>query len=281
MIQGINVAEIRNQKLSLSSKKTSLADSVKVSGNFTSFSRNACEALKSQIAFTGNGNRPVNGLIIGMVEDKQSINALLTGKNAVPNDYHFKGDEYSLITRPIENGKSVEILNKDGKSIIRGQISDNLDSDVKIEFNVAKHAPEIKITKGDSTIQLLEGSSIKDVDGQFEFTFPGVASKFDFASRGATSTNISFTGVNVSLLCEKDATFRAVTHEKPAPFVGSGVYWERMAKDDPSIVALAGGFGKRFKNLTAEGSNKPAFVLPNGQSLVGAALDLAKNAMAI
>ena len=279
MIQGVNFAELRAQKNMKTEKHAVLSNTCEATGNFSQFSHNACDALKSQISFTGINSR--DGITIGSVEGKEKICARLNGENRIPNVFEFQGKEYKIVSEEDGSKRNIEILNKDGKPIIKGWIKKDFTPDTIIEFNVAKHNPEIKITRGDSTIQLFKGSSIKDREENFSFTFPGQTNIYDFKNNKPTSSKISFTGIYSSLLCQKPATVAAVTLEKPAPFVGSGVYWEIMAQDDPSIVTLMGGFGTRFANLTPEGSNKPAFVMPNGQSLAGAALDLAKNAMAL
>ena len=145
MIQKINIAQIQNQAMNKSQKETPLTDSVKVKGNFTSFSKEACNALKAQISFAGSKNEATNGIEVGTVENEQSIKARFTGENRVPDKFVFAGNKYDIVSEPIENGRSIKILNKEGKSIITGKISNDLDPNTQIEFNVAKHAPEIKI----------------------------------------------------------------------------------------------------------------------------------------
>ena len=281
MIQKINVAQIQNQVMNKSKKETPINDSVKVKGNFTSFSNEACNALKAQISFAGLGNKAINGIEVGTVENEQSIKARFTGENRVPDKFVFEGKKYDIVSTPIENGRSIEILNKNGKAIISGEISNNLDPNTQIEFNVAKHAPEIKIIKDDSTIQLFEGSYIASTNKQFEFKYPGKYSYFDSKEKQVATNEISFKGNYASLLCKKDASVKAINDAKDVPFVVKGKECEQMAKDAPSIVTLTGGFGTRFANMTDANSNKPSFVMPNGQSLAAAAFDLAKNGQAL
>ena len=278
MIQGINVAELHTQKMSMAQKQSTLPKTLNVTGNYASFSTAACEALKSQISFCGY--QPIQGINLDKVEGKDSINAILNGANRIADDMAYSQGDYQILSKREDDARVITI-SKNGKPIIEGYIKDGLDSETKIEFNVAKHNPEIKVTTGDGVIQLFEGSSIRDRHDLFEFTFPGKTSSYDYTDGTINRKNISFTGVYSSLLCKKEATVEAVTYEKPAPFVGSGVHWQVMAEDDPSIVTLMGGFGTRFANLTPKGSNKPSFVMPNGQSLAGAALDLAKNGMGL
>ena len=281
MIQKINVAQTQNQIMNKNKKETPLTDSVKVEGNFTSFSKEACNALKAQISFAGSTNETTNGIEVGTVENEQSIKARFTGQNRVPDKFVFEGKKYDIVSNPIENGRSIEILNKNGEAIISGKISNNIDPNTQIEFNVAKHAPEIKIIKDDSTIQLFEGSSIKSTKDKFEFTYPGKYSYFNYGENKVASDKISFKGNYASLLCKKDASLKAINDAKNVPFVVAGKEWEKMAKDEPSVVTLTGGFGTRFANMTDANSNKPSFVMPNGQSLAGAAFDLAKNGQAL
>ena len=73
MIQKINVGQIQNQAMNKSKKEAPLADSVKVKGNFTNFSNEACNALKAQISFAGSANKATNGIEVGTVENEQSI----------------------------------------------------------------------------------------------------------------------------------------------------------------------------------------------------------------
>ncbi|MBQ7287486.1 MAG: hypothetical protein IJW73_06990 [Candidatus Gastranaerophilales bacterium] len=278
MISSINVAELRAQRTSMAQKQNALPKTMSATGNYTSFSNAACEALKSQISFKGFS--PIEGINLDKVEGKDSINAVLNGENRIANSFAYAQGDYQIISRTEDDIRLISI-SKNSKPIIEGYIKDALDEDTKIEFNVAKHNPEIKITTGDSTIQLFEGSSIKDRNDLFKFTFPGKTSSYDYQNNTSAKRNIAFTGIYSSLLCKKPATVEAVTYEKPAPFVGSGVHWQTMAEDDPSVVTLMGGFGTRFANLTAKDSNKPSFIMPNGQSLAGAALDLAKNSMGL
>ena len=281
MIQKINVAQVQNQVMNKSKKETPLTDSVKVEGNFTSFSKEACNALKAQISFAGSKNEATNGIEVGTVENEQSIKARFTGPNRVPDKFVFEGKKYDIVSNPIENGRSIEILNKEGKSIIEGKISNNIDPNTQIEFNVAKHAPEIKIIKDDSTIQLFEGSSIENTNGEFEFKYKGKYSYFNYEENKVATNEISFKGNYASLLCKKDASVKAINDAKNVPFVVKGKECEQMAKDKPTVVTLTGGFGTRFANMTDANSNKPSFVMPNGQSLAGAAFDLAKNGQAL
>ena len=130
-----------------------------------------------------------------------------------------------------EGEKRKIMILKDNKKIITGYIANDLDPATEIKFNAAKHNPEIKITKGDSTIQLFEGSEIYDSEGKFEFVYPGKYSTYDSAKKAPKSNNISFTGFYSSLLCKKDATVNAVNNQKPDKFavsVNIGKKWQMM-----------------------------------------------------
>lgn len=260
-----------NYKVS-NTKKAQNATSNSISLNTNLMDKNVANALKAQVSFGST-----KGVIEGEVEGKTSLSATLNGDTRIKNNLLYSIEGYDIASVQEGEKRKIMIL-KDNKKIITGYIANDLDPATEIKFNAAKHNPEIKITKGDSTIQLFEGSEIYDSEGKFEFVYPGKYSTYDSAKKAPKSNNISFTGFYSSLLCKKDATVNAVNNQKPDKFAVSGQYWEEMANDDPSIVGLMGGFGTRFANMTDAESNKPSFVMPNGQSLAGAAFDLAKNA---
>ncbi len=274
MIYSIKAAEFRTPKMGMTQKAATKKMEQSPARNYEGFSTAASNALKAQVAF--KGNEAPKGITLGSVEGKPSISATLNGANRIADDLVFSNGEFLIVSKKSGDKREVEIYKKDS-AIIKGFMTDELDNETEIKFNVAKHNPEIKVTKDGHTIQLFEGSYIKDRKDNFEFTFPGSFKYYDAPQKKAVTSNISFKGNYVSLLCKKDATVQATNNSKDAPFVSAGKYWSEMRKDDPSVVELAGGFGTRFANMTDENSNKPSFVMPNGQSLVGAAFDLAKN----
>ncbi len=260
-----------NYKVS-KAQKVQNASSNSISLNTNLMDKNVANALKAQVAFGST-----KGVVEGEVEGKTAVSATLNGETRIKNNLLYSIQGYDIASVQEGDKRKIMIL-KDNKKIITGYIANDLDPQTEIKFNAAKFNPEIKITKGDSTIQLFEGSEIADSEGKFEFVYPGKYSTYDAAKKGSKSNNISFTGFYASVLCEKDATVDAVNKQKNDQFTVSGQYSEEMLNDDPTVVGLMGGFGTRFSNISKEHSNKPAFVMPNNQSLVGAAFDLAKNA---
>ena len=68
MISSISLAELRTQKMSMAQKQSALPKTLNATGNFTSFSNAACDALKAQVSF--RGFKPISGITLD--KDRQN-----------------------------------------------------------------------------------------------------------------------------------------------------------------------------------------------------------------
>ncbi len=236
------------------------AQASKVSNSISAnsvMSKSAADALRAQVSFG-------------------STHAILNSKNI-----QISPSEYDVETEEKKHGKEFDIKKGD-KTIARGFIGKSMSDKVTVEFNSAKHAPEVKITFNEDgrTIQMFEGSILKagEKDNALFIELPGKYETVDGQQK--TSKPVSFKGTTVSLLCKKDSTIKATEDSRDAAHIEDGLFSEEVKADDPNFVVLAGGFGTRFANMTAADQNKPSFVMPNGLSILSSAYDLIKNSTA-
>ncbi|MBQ8847981.1 MAG: hypothetical protein IJ003_03465 [Candidatus Gastranaerophilales bacterium] len=234
--------------------------------NSVLMSKDAVNALKSQVAF----GAAVQSVQVGIVEDTPTAHVILNGTNKTNTS------DIVVNTKEVNGGKKFE-AKKGGAVVAKGFISSKLDNKVIVEFNSAKHQPELKVTLEDGqTIQMFQGSSLEAYDGSLKLQMPGDYS--NVKGKKVIKDTIPFTGTTVSLLCKKDSTVNATNADKNTPAIKVGNYAQEVRQQDPSFVVLAGGFGTRFGNMTSPEQNKPSFVMPNGASILSAAYDLNRNA---